>query len=139
MGTIAEKGFKSGMKKRVGDEKLIIIITNKCNLCSKCIQSVYAENASSRPLRLTLTVCAPVCRSSVRPSVCLSVRLSVSSGRRSTPLWDRCCGPGDQKISIDCCTAGGQQQLRRSTARSSKCGECHAVSWRRKLNTDLFE
>jgi len=26
----AEKGFKSGMKERVGDEKLIII-TNKCN------------------------------------------------------------------------------------------------------------
>ena len=26
----AEKGFKSGMKEKVGDEKLIII-TNKCN------------------------------------------------------------------------------------------------------------
>jgi len=23
-----------------------------------------------------------------------------------------CCGPGGQEISIDCCTAGGQQQRR---------------------------
>jgi len=30
VGRIAEKGFKSGMEERVGDEKLIII-TNKCN------------------------------------------------------------------------------------------------------------
>ena len=42
-------------------------------------------------------------------------------------------------MSIDCCTAGGQQQPRRSTARSSICGQCHVVSWRRKLNTDSYE
>jgi len=69
-----------------------------------------------------------------------SVCLSVPSGRR-TPLLRRvcCCGPVGQKISIDCCTAGGQQQPRRSTARSSICGQCHVVSWRRKLNTDSYE
>jgi len=50
-----------------------------------------------------------------------------------------CCRPGDQETSIDCCTAGDQQQRRRSAARSSKCGECYVVSWRRKLNTDLFQ
>ena len=45
------------------------------------------------------------------PSVCLSVRLSV-------PAIDRCCivrrvccwAPGEQEISIDCCTAGAQLQ-----------------------------
>jgi len=47
------------------------------------------------------------------PSVCLSVRLSV-------PAIDRCCivrrvccwAPGEQEISIDCCTAGAQLQSR---------------------------
>jgi len=59
---------------------------------------------------------------------------------RRTPLLLRvcCCGPGGQEISIDFCTAGGQQQPRRSTALSSKCAECRDVSWSRKLNTDLL-
>jgi len=30
-----------------------------------------------------------------------------------------CCGPGGQEISIDCCTADGQQQPRRSDAGSA--------------------
>ena len=64
-----------------------------------------------------------VCSAVVRASVCLSVRLI----RR---LLRVCCwGPG---------MAGGQQQPRPGTARSSKCGECHVVGWHGKLNTDLF-
>jgi len=36
-------------------------------------------------------------------------------------------------------SAGAQhQQRRRSTALSSKCGQCHVDSRRRRLNTDLF-
>jgi len=42
--------------------------------------------------------------------------------------------PGGQEISIDCCTAGAQQQRRHS----SKCEQCHVYSWPRKLTTDLF-
>jgi len=33
---------------------------------------------------------------------------------------------------------GPQQQRRRITVLSSKCGQCHVDSLRRKLNTDLF-
>ena len=62
---------------------------------------------------------------------CPSVCLSVPSCDRRTPLGGfAAVGPADR---IDCCTAGAQQQLRRSTARSSKRGQCHVVSWRRKL------
>ena len=58
--------------------------------------------------------------------VCLSFRPYVPSFGRCMPLRQVCYfGPGGQEISIDCCTAGGQQQPRRSTARSSKCGQCH--------------
>ena len=61
-----------------------------------------------------------------RPSVCLSVRLCHPAAARP------CCGfaavgPAAMR-SIDCCTTGAQQQPRRSTARSSKCGQCHVVS-----------
>ena len=36
-------------------------------------------------------------------------------------------------------SAGAQhQQGRRSTALSSKCGQCHVDSRRRRLNTELF-
>ena len=71
--------------------------------------------------------------SGVRPSVCLS-RLSVSSGLRKLLRWVCCYGLGRQQMSIDCCKAGGQQE-----PRSSKCGQCHVVSRRRKPNADLFE
>ena len=40
------------------------------------------------------------CRASVRLSVCPIIRRVC------------CCGPGGQEISIDCCTAGAQQQMR---------------------------
>ena len=61
--------------------------------------------------------------SGVRPSV----RTSVPSGRSTPLLRVYCCGPGSQEMSTDCCTAGGQQHPRRSTACSGKCGECHVV------------
>ena len=41
-----------------------------------------------------------------------------------------CCGPSRQEISIGHC---------RSTACSSKGEQCHVVSWRMKLKTDLFK
>ena len=47
-------------------------------------------------------------------SVRLSVRLSVPSvDRCSSVRRVCCCGPGEREISIDCCTAGAQQQRRR--------------------------
>ena len=62
--------------------------------------------------------------------------------RSARPLLQVCCcGPGGQEINRlpNGQRADGQQQPHRSTARSSKCVERHAVSWRRKLNTNLFE
>ena len=65
--------------------------------------------------------------SDVRPHICPSV----ASGRR-TPLLRVCCllwvrRLGDTDRLLHGRRAGGQQQPRRSTARSSKCGECHVV------------
>jgi len=54
----------------------------------------------------------------VRLSVCLSVRPSVPSFGCSTLLRRVCCcGPGIQEISIDCYTAGAQQQRMRAVSR----------------------
>ena len=81
-----------------------------------------------------------VCVTVQCPSVCLSVP---SFGRR-TPLWRLCsCRSGGQEISIDssgCRAPSSSSAAARgcSMAVSSKCGQCHVVSWRRKLNTDLF-
>ena len=47
--------------------------------------------------------------SGVRLSVCPSVP---SFGRRTPLQWVCSCGPGGQEISIDCCTAYSQQQMR---------------------------
>jgi len=69
-----------------------------------------------------------------RASVCLSVCLSVV---RSPPLRVCCCVPGWQGISIDCCTAGAQQQRRRSTA-LGKRGQFHVHSGRRKRYRELL-
>jgi len=58
------------------------------------------------------------CLHSVRSRVyvrvgCPSVRLFVPSFGSRTPLRRVCCcGPGEQEISIDCCAAGAQQQIR---------------------------
>ena len=70
----------------------------------------------------------------------MSVRLSPSVGlsqhgpAAANPLLHRfgaVCPAG--RRSIDCCTAGAQQ--RRA---AGERGQCHVVSVRRKLNTDLF-
>jgi len=45
-----------------------------------------------------------------------------------------CCGPSRQEMSIECCTAGAQQQWRAAR----ECGQCHIVSIHTKLNTDLL-
>jgi len=59
---------------------------------------------------------------------CLSVRVSVPFVRSTPLLRVCCCGPSESEMLIDCCTAGAQQQPRRSTTRSSKCGQFHVVS-----------
>ena len=70
-------------------------------------------------------------------TVCPSVRLSVCF-RATHPPRDAAAGLlPSQEISVD--GAGGQQQPRRSTARSSKCGQLQFVSQRTLLNTDLFD
>ena len=53
-----------------------------------------------------------------RASVCRSVPSFV---RHNPLLQVCCCAPGEEEISIDCCTAGAQHQRRRGTAFSSKC------------------
>ena len=65
-------------------------------------------------------------------SACLSVRPYVFMFQHrptaAKPLLHVCCcGPSGQQISIDCCTAV-----------AGECGQCHAVSVRRKQNTVLF-
>ena len=80
-----------------------------------------------------------------------SVRLSVPSVDRCHSVRRVCCcGPREQAISIDCCTARLQQarplfgpylQRRGGWQHggiNSKCEQCHVVSGRRKLNTDLL-
>ena len=44
------------------------------------------------------------------------------------------CGHDWQETAIDCCTIGAQQQRRAEGV----CGQCHVVSVRRMLNTDLL-
>ena len=94
-------------------------------------------------------------RSSVRPSVCLSVPsfvtlpavaaaapLLLSASMQQTLAGLRCCRLAAVR------PAGRRYRLfaacRRSAAAaphgvSSNCGQCHAGSRRRKLNTDLFQ
>jgi len=68
-------------------------------------------------------------RQAVRPSVCLVSWIDSSNSARRV-----CCCP---KISIDSCgrVAGAVLQ---ASALSSKCGQRHSDSRRRRLNTDLF-
>ena len=83
--------------------------------------------------------CPHIMQSRVYAAVrCPSVRLSVPFARCISVRRVCCCGPGGCEISIDCCTAGAAAARGRSTARSSKCGQCHVFSVRRKLNTDLL-
>ena len=70
-----------------------------------------------------------------RPSVSLSVcpiRLPHAAAA-GLLLWAR--RPGDIDRLLHGRRAGGQQQPRRNTTRSGKCGQCHVVRWHRKLNT----
>jgi len=63
------------------------------------------------------------------PSVCLSVcpiYRPLQQRAAGLLLWARRTGDIDR-----------QRRPPSSTAASSKCGQCHVVSWRRKLNTDL--
>ena len=58
-------------------------------------------------------------RYGVRPSVCLSVRLSQHGPTTANSLLHVCCcEPGRQEISIDCWSSG-------------ECGQCHVVSVRK--------
>jgi len=77
----------------------------------------------------TASVCLFV-SPSVRPSACPIYR-PLHSAR-----WVCCCAPGGQEISID--SAGRRSTAHSSTGFSSKCEQCHIVSWRRKLTTDLL-
>ena len=63
------------------------------------------EKATATDAATSSIVCAA--GSTKLSSVRLCVRPSVPSLRRVC-----CCGPGSQAISIDCCTAGAQQQIR---------------------------
>ena len=71
-------------------------------------------------------------RRSVRPSVSLSHLSTAATACAVQQVC--CCGPGGQEISIN----SGSSTAHSSTTFSSKCEQCHVVSWRRKLNTDLL-
>ena len=73
-------------------------------------------------------VCGRVCVTVWRPSVC-PVYIDRSSSVRRVCCW----APRGQEISIDSTTAHSR------TAFCNKREQCHVVSRRRKLNTDLLE
>ena len=84
--------------------------------------------------RVYVTVRCPSDHLSVYMSVCLSYR-----PRCSNVGLVCCCGPGGRKISIDCCTVGAQQQLRRSsTLVSSICEQCRVYSRRTILRRSIW-
>jgi len=65
------------------------------------------------------------------------VRLSQHGHTAANPLLQVCCsGPGRQEISIDCMQACTTHSG--AAPMSGECGQCHVVSVRRKLNTDLL-
>ena len=69
---------------------------------------------------------------------CPSVRLSVPSTDISSGVRRVCClAPGWQEIQIDSRRWRTQQQRCRSTALSSKCGQCRVDSRGTRLNTDF--
>jgi len=72
-------------------------------------------------------------RSSVRPSVCAIIR---QEQRRAAGLLLSAVRAGDISRQR---RAPMQQQRRRSTAFSSKCGQCHVDGRGRRLNTDLLQ
>ena len=94
------------------------------------LSAMNAEHARSVKLEPT-SVCLSVCLS-VSLSLCLSVSLSVRPFHH--PAATRRCG--------GFAAVGPAARRYRSTAAlpalSSKCGQCHVVSWRSELNTDLL-
>jgi len=76
------------------------------------------------------TQCIWNCRASIRPSVCPRVRLFVSYHSAAA----RPCG-GFAALGT---TGRRYRSIAAWPARSSNCKQCHVVSWRRKLNTELF-
>ena len=74
------------------------------------------------------------CLHSMRSRLCVTVRCPsvvpirpLQQCAAGLLLWARRVGDID-----DCSTIGA------AATRSSKCGQCHVYSWRRKLNTDLY-
>ena len=104
-------------------DKAIIFILSSVH-CWHCCHSMRSR------------VCVTVGHPSVWPSICLFIRVHLSCHLPATLCCCRFAAvcPGGQEMSIDCCTAGAQQQRRHS----SKCEQCHVYSWPRKLTTDLF-
>ena len=69
------------------------------------------------------------------------VRLSLSVpafGRRTPLRRVCCCGPGEQAVSICCCTVRLNVDNCSGAAASSRCGQCHVVSRRRRPNANLL-
>ena len=73
-------------------------------------------------------------RSCVRPSVRPSVPSSTAAAACGGFAAERPAGRTYRSTA-----AGAQQQLRRSTALSSKCGQCHVDSRGTRLNADLLQ
>ena len=100
----------------------ILLLYSTCNVW-RCAQSM--------PSRVYETI--------GRPSVCLSVRLSVPSlASRTRLVRVCCCAPGGQEIPIDCCTALSSScaAARRTAANAGSVTLSADVgSWTR---TDLF-
>ena len=123
----------------------LLCVANKLSLFHAAHRLAIPAVVSALPIVMRSRIYASV----GRPSVCLSVRppvrpfvrLSVSSIRppHAAVAGICCCGPGSQQISSDCCTTGGPAvSSSRAAARRAGCGQCHVVSRRRKLKTDLF-
>jgi len=96
--------------------------------------SLYFDAVLNTLLALASMVCGAgsMQRSGVRLSVCLSHPIDL---RRIC-----CCGPGEQEISIDCCTASGRRPAATAPQEraAADCGQGHVVSRRRKLNIDSY-
>ena len=84
--------------------------------------------STSCPRSMSSRVYATVGRPSVRPSVC-PIR-PPHAAAAGWLLWAR--RPGDIDRLLHGC---GPAVI---SSRAAGCGQCHIVSWRRKLNTDLF-
>ena len=88
----------------------VLAVMSVYRISAKIIRTSCAVYSIGLSIDTARIVC--VAGSMKRPGACPS-RLSVSSFGRRTPLQRVCCcGPGGQKILVDCCTAGAQEQMR---------------------------